>query len=426
MHELITMADSIAVSSQSLRVIHPPAHQRLPSTMLSRPSTPALLFFSALLLSAFGYEFVFFVMTVHIYGLDNSAVVIGIFTTLTFVPRLFSSLMGAVGDRCGKAICLSLSALCVALLLYLMSRTAQIDGVYVLWFVASFFLTFIVNARSALMAEIVAREHYASGNAVSLTLLNGAKLLGPLAGGFLSMIIAPHLLLRFASVVYLLTAVVALGIGSPRSTRHAERGLMRTLGQGVRFMRESPAFRQMVAIAFLWRLFLGLQVSLFVVYAKQVLACDNAQYGVFSAMIGVGSIAGSLVGPTVSKQMSPSRLMRVGLSLHYGSFVLLGVCRDYATALGLVFSSYMVFYATLVGMHSARDRMTPDGIRGSAYGTVTAMLTPPAIVSMLVGSYLANWLGVETVLAGAGLLALLSFHLVLAGSRNASAAPNPD
>lgn len=391
--------------------------------MPSRLSTPALLFFSALLFSAFGYEFVFFVMTVHIYNLGNSAVVIGIFTTLTFVPRLFSSLLGAVGDRCGKALCLSLSALCVAVLLVLMSHATQIDRLYALWFAASLFLTFIVNVRSALMAEIVAREHYASGNAVSLTLLNGAKLLGPLAGGFLSMIVGPHLLLRFAGIVYLLTAAAALGIGSPRSTRRVEHGLMRTLGQGIRFMREHPAFREMVVVAFLWRLFLGLQVSLFVVYAKQVLACDNARYGVFSALIGVGSIVGSLIGPAISRWVSPSRLMRWGLSLHYGSFVLLGFCHNFVLALGIIFCSYLVFYATLVGMHSARDSMTPDGIRGSAYGTVTALLTPPAIVSMLVGSHLANTLGVEAVLAGAGLLALLSLHLVLAWTHKACAAP---
>lgn len=394
--------------------------------MLSRSTQTAWRFFSALLLSAFGYEFVFFVMTVHVYGLSGDALLIGVFATLGFVPRLFSSLMGALADRFGKASCLAASALAMAVLLLLMSQAVAMTDIYALWFAASFFLSMIVNARSALMAEVLAPENYASGNALSLTLLNGAKLLAPLSGGFLAMAFGPEMLLRFAGAVYLLTALVALGMASrskspPARAREARRaaanGLRLALGRGLAFMRENPAFRQMVAIGFFWRLFLGLQLSLFVVYAKEVLACDNAQYGVFAALIGVGSIAGSLVGPFVARRMRPSRMITVGLSLHYGSFIVLALCNDYLAALEIVFLSYMVFYATIVGLHSARDRITPAAIRGNAYGTVTAILTPPAIVSMIAGGYLANRFGVAAVLGGAGALAFFSLRLILFFSR---------
>ena len=394
--------------------------------MLSRSTQTSRLFFSALLFSAFGYEFVFFVMTVHVYGLSGDALLIGVFTTLGLVPRLFSSLMGALADRFGKANCLAVSALAMAALLLRMSQTATMAEIYALWFAASFFLSMIVNARSALMAEVLTPANYASGNALSLTLLNGAKLLAPLLGGFLAMAFGPQMLLRSAGVVYLLTAFVAYGIASSSKKRPAKardataaaaHGLRAALGHGLAFMRENPAYRQMVAIGFCWRLFLGLQLSLFVVYAKEVLACDNAQYVVFTALIGVGSIAGSLVGPFVARRMQPSRMITVGLSLHYGSFAVLALCNDYWAALEIVCLSYMVFYATIVGLHSVRDRITPAAIRGNAYGTVTAILTPPAVVSMIVGGYLANRFGVAAVLAGAGVLAFLSLRLILLFAR---------
>lgn len=38
------------------------------------------------------------------------------------------------------------------------------------------------------MAEIVSREKYTSGNALVLSFLNAAKLLGPLLGGFITVI----------------------------------------------------------------------------------------------------------------------------------------------------------------------------------------------------------------------------------------------
>lgn len=396
--------------------------------MLSRSTQTSCLFFSALLLSAFGYEFVFFVMTVHVYGLSADALLIGVFATLGFVPRLFSSLMGALADRFGKSRCLAVSALAMVILLWRMSQATAMTEVYALWVAASFFFSMIVNARSALMAEVLTPNNYASGNALSLTLLNAAKLLAPLSGGFLAMAYGAELLLRFAGAVYLLTAFVAFCITSKSKEREAvssdqiapaAQGLRTALGRGLAFMRENPAFRQMVAIGFCWRLFLGLQLSLFVVYAKEVLACDNAQYGVFAALIGVGSIVGSLVGPFLARRVRPSRMITVGLSLHYGSFAVLAMCTDYWAALEIVFLSYMVFYATIVGLHAVRDRITPAAIRGNAYGTVTAILTPPAIVSMIAGGYLANRFGVAAVLAGAGAFAFLSLRLILLFSRDA-------
>ncbi len=55
-----------------------------------------VIFGLAFLLSAFGYEFMVFVMTVHIYDLTGSAMNVGLFTALTFLPRLFSPYYGSI------------------------------------------------------------------------------------------------------------------------------------------------------------------------------------------------------------------------------------------------------------------------------------------------------------------------------------------
>lgn len=78
--------------------------------MKNNISRNILVFYSAYLLTAFGYEFIFFIMTLNIYDLSKNALNIGIFTTLTFIPRLFSPLMGGVADKIGKSKCLVFSA----------------------------------------------------------------------------------------------------------------------------------------------------------------------------------------------------------------------------------------------------------------------------------------------------------------------------
>lgn len=59
----------------------------------------------------FGYEFMVFVMTVHIYDLTGSAMNVGLFTALTFLPRLFSPYYGSIADRYPRGRIFSVAAI---------------------------------------------------------------------------------------------------------------------------------------------------------------------------------------------------------------------------------------------------------------------------------------------------------------------------
>lgn len=372
------------------------------------------LFFSALLLSAFGYEFIFFIMTLHLYDLSKSALNIGIFISLTFVPKLFSSLIGGLSDKLGKTKCFAFFSVLVSILLLFLSHTQEIRLIYIIWFSVSIFFTVIINTRGTLMAEIVAREHYTSGNALALSLLNTAKLLGPLIGGLIVMLLNIKLMLYFTIFIYLLAAAFASNIRIETGlTANEKSGFLKNAKKGFRFITEDKVLRLLTEVAFTWRLFLGMQLPLFVILIKTEFSATNAQYGIFMTMLGVGSIAGSLIGPSIAKHVKSFKIIALGLSLHYMSFAALGFCRNYWQSLLVIFASYMIFYITLVTIHSLRDCVTAFDIRGSVYGTVTALLTPPAILSMLAGSYFADRFNVSAVLFCAGLLALISLYLIL-------------
>jgi MFS family permease len=61
-----------------------------------------------------------------------------------------------------------------------------------------------------------------------------------------------------------------------------------------------------------------------------------------------------------------------------------------------------MFYATLVSLHSLRDRSTSSKSRGEVYGTITAAGVLPAVISMLVGSFLIRTMGIRWVLIASG------------------------
>ena len=178
--------------------------------------------------------------------------------------------------------------------------------------------------------------------------------------------------------------------------------------EGARYVLANRDLRYLGTVAFLWRLCLGCQLPLFVVYVKQFLGKGSDGYGIFMTMAGVGSILGSVLGPRLAAKFDRRKLILWGLAVHYVSFACLGITRSFPASLALVTISFAFFYATIVSTHSLRDQATPIEYRGRVYGFIVGILTPAALVSFLVGSYLAGIVGVEKVLISAGGLALVS------------------
>lgn len=370
-------------------------------------------FFFAYLLSAFGYEFVFFLMTIYVYDLTQSALNVGVFAALTFIPRLFAPIYGVIVDRCSRAGVFTAAAAATALLVAAMSLSANLVLIYTLWLLISLLLTVIATVRTALMTEIMAQDGFLLGNSAVLTSLNCAKMLAPLLAGIAAAAFSTANLFLATAAVYLAVAALSRLIRLPRPAAGAvTRRLLPDAAAGIRYILASPRLRFLIAVAFLWAMSLRLQLPLFVVYVKTSLGGGDPEYGLFMTAAGLGSILGSLAGPWIVKRGGHLAVAMTGLTIHYASFVLLGFVDVFLLAVAAVFSGYVFFYAALVGLHSLRDQATAADLRGRVYGSVTAILTPAAIVSMLVGGYLAGRFGADKVLAGAGLVALATLYLL--------------
>jgi DHA3 family macrolide efflux protein-like MFS transporter len=370
-------------------------------------------FLLAYLLSAFGFEFIFFGMTIYVYEVSQSAFEVGIFTALTFLPRLFASFYGIVADQYSRKKVFAWVTTITGCLVTLMVFNSNIIWIYLVWLLISVLLTFVFNVRTALMTEIMSQDNYLRGNSLVLILLNSAKVCSPVLAGAATAAFGITSLFYCTGIIYFLSALFCTRIRSTAvSTLKKEQKIMTDLKEALQYMKRNPDVKFLLTVGVLWRLFLGLQVSLFVIYIKSYLSGSDTDYGLFMTVIGIGSILGSLVGPWLVKRAPYSSVIFWGLSLHYASFILLGLSHNFYSALIIVFLGYVVFYATLVGLHSLRDKATQSDMRGRVYGSVTAIMTPPAIVSMLVGGYLASQFGVEKILIGAGISALVSFYLL--------------
>ena len=73
-------------------------------------------FGTAFFLSAFGYEVLFFCMTLRVYDISRKAIEVGVFTAITLLPKLISPACGVLVDRLGARRTLIWAGLFTALL----------------------------------------------------------------------------------------------------------------------------------------------------------------------------------------------------------------------------------------------------------------------------------------------------------------------
>lgn len=381
----------------------------------SSNSRNLILFCITFILSAFGYEFLFFLLTVYIYSLTHKAITVGVFAAISFFPRIFSPLYGLLVDRYELKKVVSFNAGIVGLLIIALGFIKSIYLIYAFWFVASIFLMFLMNARTVLMTEVFPKDNYVWGNSLIFSFLNLAKLLGPLLAGTVILLLDMQILIILSSLVYFLCMMMSwmLQLKDREKIQVKQiKDIIYFIQEGMEFIWKNPHIKKLAMLAITWRLFLGLQVSLFVVYVTNYLGQTQTQYGFFMSIIALGSLVGSLIGPFIATKVKNDLLMTVGLSLHFLSFVMLGLIKHYSISLVVMFISFAIFYVTVVGIHSLRDKSTQASIRGRVYGSITCLLAPPAMISMLAGGFLTDLYGVEKVLAGSGLAAFLSVLII--------------
>jgi len=312
---------------------------------ICRGKRNVVLFGLAYLLSAFGYEFMVFVMTVHIYDLTGSAMNVGLFTALTFLPRLFSPYYGSLSDRYPRGRIFFVAAMGIAIGVFLVAGIRGIVWTYTIWFFISVLLMTVMNVRPAIMTEILPKDNYLHGNSIMLVSLNAARLAAPLIGGMVALKWNITLLLHLTAVVYVAAALLGLATRLAPMPQPASRSVdtvFAHMREGARYLLANRDLRYLGTVAFLWRLFLGCQLPLFVVYVKQFLGKGSDGYGIFMTMAGVGSVLGSVLGPRLATKFDRRKLILWGLAAHYFSFACLGITRSFPASLALVTISFLM------------------------------------------------------------------------------------
>ncbi|WP_026119335.1 MFS transporter [Nocardiopsis ganjiahuensis] len=364
-------------------------------------------------LSMIGTNLLNITSSVLVYQLTDSAFAAGITLAVMFLPPilagpLFSGLTDILPRRQVMVACDVIRAVVIMLV--------AIPGIPV-WLVWGLLFVSILPsipfaaARAALLTQIVQGERYVASTAIIQLTAQFGMLLGLIAGGVIVTFVGPNITLLSTGMLFVLSALILRFGVRARPTPARERsdekrpGFLVTIRDGAKLVFSDPKLRTLALLAWLAGLY-SVPYGLANPMAAEA-GAGPAAAGFIMAGQSIGALVGGFVltrlipPPTRVRLLGPLAILtcvplllwvlQMPLWMMIGALALCGAAGSYQ------------FVA-----NAAFVLCVPKEGRGLAFGLVASGLQAAQGLGILLSSYFVEITGTSTVIAGAGLLALLS------------------
>jgi MFS family permease len=290
-------------------------------------------------------------------------------------------------------------------------------------------------ANMSLLPSLVTPDRIVEGNAKLQSTSAAAQVVGPGVGGVLvSLMTAPFALLVDALSFLVSAALIArTRVAEAATDTHAARGgVMREIAEGIRMVVDDRRLRALGGASATTVLFGRMFMAVYLLYMTRVLGWSAMGVGLVFATGGVGSLAGSMVSPWLTRRFGPGPTM-IGAQAAFGltgMMVPLAVLVP-AWALPMIvaseFAQWMAILVYWVNAISVRQAITPDRLQGRVNATMRFLAGGAHPIGAVIGGALGGLIGVPLTLVVASCGMLLGFLWpLLSPVRNLSTMPLPE
>lgn len=375
----------------------------------------ARLFMFGDVVSTLGDSALWLAMAIWLKELTHSSSAAGLVFFAYVAGSLFSPLGGALADRFRRRrllICANLVAAALVLLIVLVHHRSQIWVVYLVIFFYGVVGSAIGPAQTALLPALVPGDLLAEANAAQQTMNEGLRLIIPLVGVGLFVLVGAGAIAEIDAGTFLVAvaSLLALRVDEPQSPRGglapgpaaeggaglgvAEGGRM---AAGFRFIRNESLLRSITFALGLSMLVIGFTESALFSVVTVGLHHSARFVGVTMTTQGMGAVAGGLTAAAILKRMSEGMLTALALAFMAGAVLLLTLSSTVLVLVGMVLGGiagpWMIVAAT-----TAMQRRTPAALLGRVSGVFGLGVTVPTVIS---------------VGLGAALIAVLNYRILL-------------
>ncbi len=372
------------------------------------------LFFAGQSVSLIGTWMTRLAMSWIVYQLTDSAFLLGVTSFVGQIPAFFvAPIAGVWLDRWNRHRVLVITqvlAMSQSLALAVLAFTGWIN----LWWLIGLALmqglinAFDMPARQAFVIEMI-EERGDLGNAIALnsSMVNGAKLVGPAVAGVLIAAAGAGVcfLIDGLSYIAVIWSLLAMKV-APARPRAAHKSALQELGEGWKYVVESPAIRSILLLLGLVSVTGMPYTVLMPVVAVDVLHGGAHTLGFLVGMSGVGALA-SAIGLALRRTvLGLGKRIAVSAALFGGGLVFLGISRSVWISLLLMAVTGFGMMQGMAASNTILQTIAADDKRGRVMSFYTLAILGMNPIGSLLAGIVAARIGVPVTMIGAGAICL--------------------
>jgi len=326
---------------------------------------------------------------------------------VTLISAFYMLPMAIVGPVAGvfvdrwnvKAVMIA-SDLIRCLMAVLLVFAHDMTSFYGILFALSFVSTFFAPAQSVTVRTIVPKEGLMAANALLMQAFLVTRIASPAIAGALVGAFGPESCFYADALSFLVSALMLSGIAIRRvldDTAPPARGVgsvLRDLASGMKFLFGTPAL-SFVLIAMGAGFFVTSCFGpLIAIYIRDFLHAGPLEFGLLSALIGVGMMAGTLGLRKFGTKIASEKMVLVGLLLIAGSVLLMAAVRLTATT---ALSSFALGFGIAFIITPAQTLMmgkTPVAMVGRVSSSFMSVIAVAQMLGLVVSGSAAERIGI--------------------------------
>jgi predicted MFS family arabinose efflux permease len=269
-------------------------------------------------------------------------------------------------------------------------------------------------AYSALLPTLVAPEDLANAISMNSIQFNLARIIGPTLGGLAYTVFGAAWCFTLNGISYVAVIIslilIKVGFVAPKT----QTSVLKSMAEGIRFIRDREGLAPLVALAFCTTLF-GFSLTGFLpVIVQTVFHKGPETYELLLVFSGAGSICGALIVAAMEKLKGQGRLAVLALVALGAATAGFAISKWLALSCALIFLAGAAVMASASLMLSLVQLIVADSMRGRVMSVYNLAFRAGMPLGALVLGKLIPVLGVSTAVAGFGMaLAAVAGYFLL-------------
>jgi MFS family permease len=305
----------------------------------------------------------------QVYQLTGSTFLVGVLGIAQLIPLLLTSVVGgALVDSVDRRRLLVIAQLASMGTAVGLAINASLDEpmvwlIFALSAVNAGFSAIDSPARSASLPTLVGRELLPASLAITQTVANLAKTLGPAVGGLLIAQTSLSLTYSLEAVAFFISALFMIRVGELNPEGGGQRFGWESIKEGFRFLKDRRILQANFVIDINAMVF-GMPQALFPVIGTEVLGGDASTVGLLYAAPGAGALLGALTSGWVGMVRRHGRAVILAVILWGAAIAAFGFVTSVWVALALLALAGAADVVSAVFRTTILQLAVPDRLRG--------------------------------------------------------------